>query len=230
MKRFAIYFSPSEDSPLTKMAAAWLGRDAFSTVPAPPPDAPRNGFSWEVWRAATSEPRRYGFHATLKPPFRLVASAREVEFLDHVQWFAQTQKSFQAPALAVSSLSSFLALTLTEPSPEFQQLADACVREFDVFRAPPTQAELLRRRRARLTPKQQDYLDQWGYPYVMDEWRFHMTLTSSLEVPLFEQIGKHLRDVFAPFCGNPVTVDSLCVFMQAEEAAPFQVIERFGLL
>src|SRR5580704_15611136 len=142
MKRFAIYYAPPEASPLSRLAAAWLGSDAFKISGPPAPEPPRNGFSREIWRAATSDPRLYGFHATLKPPFRLAAQSWEPELLERVQVFAKAQKTFAAPPLKVSSLSSFLALTLSEPSPAFEALAEACVREFDRFRAPPLDEEV----------------------------------------------------------------------------------------
>ena len=68
----------------------------------------------------------------------------------------------------------------TEPSAALQALADACVEQLDRFRAPPSDAELARRRRASLTPRQDAMLVRWGYPYVFDTWFFHMTLTRRL--------------------------------------------------
>ena len=227
MKRFAIYFTPPEDSPLSRLATAWLGRDAFKISGPPAPEPSRNGFSREIWRAATSDPRLYGFHATLKPPFSLTAAFREPELLERVQVFAKAQKAFAAPALKVSSLSSFLALTLSEPSPALEALAEACVREFDEFRAPPLEEEVARRRHSKLSPKHLEYLRKWGYPYVMEEWRFHMTLTSSLEPGTFEDLGAHLKDLFSSHCRDPLLVDSLCVFEQSDAGAPFHVVERF---
>lgn len=225
MKRFAIYFAPPEDSPLTRLAAAWLGRDAFGDSPLP--DPPRNGFSREIWRAATSDPRTYGFHATLKPPFRLLPDTRQDQLIEALEAFAAQRKSFTAPPLKMSSLSSFMALTLSAPSPDFEALAADCVREFDALRAPPFEEELSRRKRARLSARQLEYLHEWGYPYVMEEWRFHMTLTSSLETPLFENIGEHLDDLFSAHCGGPLPVDSICLFEQDGEGVPFCAVRRF---
>jgi len=227
MKRFALYYTPPEDATLTRLAADWLGRDVFRENMTPQHDPPRNGFSREVWRAATSDPRLYGFHATLKPPFRLNTLTREEELFDKARRFAKTQHAFEAPAMQIASLSSFLALTLSAPCPAFEALAASCVREFDEFRHPPAEEELVRRRRARLSPKQLEYLEQWGYPYVMEEWRFHMTLTASLEAPLFESIGAHLKTLFAPHCKAPLVIDSIYLFEQPGEGEPFHVVERF---
>ena len=226
-KRFAIYYAPAESSPLSRLAASWLGRDAFRG-PCPP-ETVLNGFTGEVWRAATADPRVYGFHATLKPPFRLSDPATEPDLFRGLQDFAATQRSFEAPCLKVSPLSAFLALTLSEPCPTFEALAADCVREFDSFRAPPTDEELARRRISRLSARQIEYLHRWGYPYVMDEWRFHMTLTSSLESPLLQTVQVHLEDLFSPYCRAPLMVDSICLFEQPGPGQPFHVAERFGL-
>lgn len=226
MKRFAIYYAPPEDSTLVRLAASWLGRDAFSGLM---PDAPPcNGFSREVWRAITSDPRIYGFHATLKPPFRLAAGRREDELHEGLLRFAGSQVAFLAPPFRIGRLSSFLALTLSEPCPAFEELAAACVREFDEFRAPAPPEEIARRRRAELNPQQLQYLDQWGYPYVMDEWRFHMSLTSSLRPELLETVQPHLEEVFRPYCREPVSVDSICLFEQPDAGEPFRVVHTFG--
>lgn len=230
MKRFSVYFAPPKDSPLSRIAASWLGRDASAFSGHAPVDPPRNGFSREVWRASTSDPRRYGFHATLKPPFRLRSTAREEELIEQARAFSRQHKSFFAPPLEVSSVASFHALTLSEPCPAFQALAAACVRDFDHFRATPDEEELARRLRSKLSAKHCEYLDQWGYPYVMDEWRFHMTLTSSLAPRLFEQMGEHLKNLFSPYCGEPLPVDSICLFEQIDLAEPFNLLERFHLL
>lgn len=227
MKRFAIYYTPAEDSPLSRIASSWLGRDPFSPNGAIP-DASRNGFSKEIWRAATSDPRLYGFHATLKPPFRLEPYAREQELLDRLHAFARRQTRFHVAPLSVSTISSFLALTLSAPSPALEELAARCVREFDDLRAPATEEDLARRRRSRLTDKQLQYLSEWGYPYVMDEWQFHMTLTSSLaDAALLAQFQTHLKDLFEPHCHIPQLIDSVCLFEQPGPGETFHVAERF---
>lgn len=222
MRRLAIYYAPPEDSALARTAAEWLGRDAFTGTVLPPPE---NGFSRQVWEAATMDPRVYGFHATLKPPFRLAEGVSEEELRDRLSRFAASRQAFQA-TFELGSLSRFLALVLTEPCPDFTDLASACVKEFDGFRAPPAESELTRRR-ARLTPSQLVLLEQWGYPFVMDEWRFHMTLTSSLGPETYRTMQAHLTALFEPHCQQPLCIDSLCLFAQPGSGVPFQLVERF---
>jgi putative phosphonate metabolism protein len=227
MKRFAVYFAPAEDSPLSRQASLWLGRDPFAdaTLSVPPLD----GIAHEVWRVATSEPRRYGFHATLKPPFRLAAGATEEQLRAAILRLAQSRPAFEAPALKVGVIAGFLALILSDRSPVLEALAAACVRDLDPLRAPPPPEELARRRHSRLTPEQTALLERWGYPYVLDEWRFHMTLTSSLEPGLLKPIGAHLEKLFEPYCSEPLRINSICLFEQPEMDQPFRVVERYFL-
>ena len=49
------------------------------------------------------------------------------------------------------------------------------------FARPPGAAELERRRKAGLSAAQEKMLLRWGYPYVLDEFRFHLTLTGRLQ-------------------------------------------------
>jgi hypothetical protein len=46
---------------------------------------------------------------------------------------------------------------------------------------PLTEEELTRRRKAELTPEQDKLLVDWGYPWVLDEFNFHFSLTGSLD-------------------------------------------------
>jgi hypothetical protein len=149
--------------------------------------------------------------------------------VEDIREFAASRHAFDAPPLQVGALSRFLALTLSEPCPAFVELAEACVREFDGFRRPPGEQELARRRKAQLSPAQLAHLARWGYPYVMEEWRFHMTLTGSLEAAVFSELRPRLEDLFAPHCREPLRVDSICLFEQPDEGEPFRAIERFPL-
>jgi hypothetical protein len=85
------------------------------------------------------------------------------------------------PSLEVRRLGGFIAVVPTEPSAALADLAAATVAALDPFRAPPSEAELARRRKARLSDRQEALLMKWGYPYVMEEFRFHLTLTGRLD-------------------------------------------------
>src|SRR5271166_2157965 len=171
--RVAVYYAPRPDDVLFTDAAAWLGRDPASSATVPKPEIANIA---EV----TAEPRLYGFHATLKPPMRLAGGCRWNDVVAAAAVLADRIAPFDLPPLSVQDVFGFLALRETAPSGPLQALADACVEQLDAFRAPPSEAELARRRRANLTPRQDAMLLRWGYPYVFDTWFFHMTLTRRL--------------------------------------------------
>ena len=222
--RYAIYYTPAADHPLTRRAAAWLGRDAFTGKVLLRPALP--GLDGLDLDALTEGPRAYGFHATLKAPFELDPAADEAGLLRFAAEFAARQPPFEA-ALAPGSLGRFQALRLSTPSPHIQALHGACVREFDHFRAPLSDFDLARRRKARLTPDQDARLLAWGYPYLFDDFRFHMTLTGSVQdATTADQLGAALDAHFADLSG-PHRFDGVAVFRQSDRDQPFSVRARF---
>jgi putative phosphonate metabolism protein len=216
--RYALYHAASPNSPLWRFASRWLGRDAATgeTMEPPFPD----------W---TADPRHYGFHATLKPPMVLAPGRTEAELLDAAAEFARTHRRFEAPPLKLAELGNFIALIPSGPSEALDAFAAACVRDFDRFRAAPTPAELEKRRAHGLTPRQDEYLGRWGYAHVFEEFRFHMTLTGSLDDCDRATALDHLRHATAPFTAAPLVIDDLTVFKQDSREQPFRVIARFDL-
>lgn len=226
--RYAIYFSPRPGTALHERGSRWLGRDAVDGRALAPPIWNGDPLG-ESWEAATESPRRYGFHATLKPPFRLAEGVTCERLLTAVATFAGRLRSFVAPPLQVSRLGRFLALTLSESSPEFSQLAADCVSEFDALRAPATQAEIRSRLHGSMTETERAHLHRWGYPYVFDTWRFHMSLTGSLPGEMLDPFARHLAAEFAGVCGEPVPVDSISVFHEPAPGQPLRVIAQLDL-
>ena len=167
--RYAIYYLPPEGA-LSEFGAAWLGWsvDAGRAVPQPGVDG---------IEALTRTPRKYGFHATLKPPFRLAPGTTPDGLAQAAARLAAGLAPVTLAALVPGTLGHFLALVPAAPSAALDALAARCVADLDCFRAAPTQAELNRRRAAGLTAAQEANLQRWGYPHVMDGFRFHMTLT-----------------------------------------------------
>ena len=148
------------------------------------------------WRELTRDPRKYGFHATLKAPMALAIGKTEAGLLAACETFAGTPRAIPVIRPVVDAISGFIAVVPAEPSAELERLAADCVREFDSFRAPLTPEDRARRNPSALTPRQCDYLDRWGYPYVMEEFRFHMTLTGRLDAERREPVLTMLRIVF----------------------------------
>ena len=219
--RYALYFTPAQDDPLTVAAARWLGRDPFSggltaLIEEPP-------LSAETLREATAEPRRYGFHATLKAPFALRQGVSLAQLTETLAEFAAETPVFSIPPLALGRLGPFFALVPGAPSPPLQDFAADVVRRFEPFRAPLSEADIARRQPERLTPAERENLANWGYPYVFDAFRFHMTLTGALEPALAQAIEPILKARFAAFLGEPLAIDGLALFVEPERGAPFTV-------
>ena len=223
--RYAIYFAPAADSDLYRFGSATLGYDAYSGDDLPRPDDLDVGDT--DWRALTEEPRRYGFHATLKAPFRLAPSCREDELIAAVGTFARRPQEIARIAPEVRLLGAFTAIVPRAPVAALTALAAACTTEFDQFRAPLSEQERARRNPARLTERQVSHLDRWGYPYVFDDFRFHMTLTGPLPVERREDVPAQLRRSFARAWGDrPIAIDRIGLFKQAHADARFRVLHH----
>ena len=227
-QRYALYYAPRPEEALAVAASQWLGRNPESgqtRAPRPVPD-----ITAERLAAITAEPRLYGFHSTLKAPITLADEVGERDFVDAVGQFAAKAGPFAVPALELAEISGFLALVPAERCPALEDLADRCVVEFDEFRRPADEAELARRRAAPLTPRQEELLLRWGYPYVLEQWRFHLTLTGRLpDEAERSQVMAVLGQRFGGFLDRPLPVTDLCVFRQPDAGRPFTVLARFRL-
>jgi Protein of unknown function (DUF1045) len=185
-----------------------------------------SGVELTPWTEFVRAPRVYGFHATLKAPFYLADGASEAGLKDAVREFAANHAAVAAGNLAVREVDTFVGLVPDACNPLIDKLAQACVQGFDRFRAPMSEPERGRRLAADLTAGQIENLGRWGYPYVAEDFRFHMTLTGSLALPERTQALRFLRDRFEQVRGtNPVTVDQIVVARQADAVAPFRVIQ-----
>lgn len=227
MRRYAIYYAPRPNEPLARFARSWLGRD-------PEMDTSCEQVAIQSILPArlaeiTTEPRHYGFHGTLKPPFALADDVTEQDLLSDILLFAADRKPIRIDKIIVKKIGGFLALVPDPPSAELNKLAADCVRTFDRFRMPTTAAELERRRVAGLSKRQDKLLLKWGYPYVLDQFRFHLTLTGSLEKPERKLIRDVLRELTADICAEPIFVRDLVVFTQDDRASPFRILARFPL-
>lgn len=170
--RYAIYYAAEPGSALNGFGAALTGYDAYTGEDLPFPD----GLPPD-WRDLTQTPGNYGFHATLKAPMALAAGRAESQIIAACELFADAARPVPLIRPVIASIGGFAAVVADKPSEELQELAAEAVRAFDFFRAPLTEADRARRNPGKLTPRQREYLERWGYPYVMDEFRFHMTLT-----------------------------------------------------
>ncbi|MBM84813.1 MAG: hypothetical protein CMM47_02170 [Rhodospirillaceae bacterium] len=223
--RHAIYYAPAGDSALHAAASHWLGRDSISGEHLEQPNVA--GMEPGRLKEVTADPRRYGFHATLKPPFRLKPGRTADELFAAAERLASKTQAFDI-TLALRHFSGFFALMQEQSRSDIQEMAAAAVVELDEFRALPSEKELARRRGTGLSAAQETLLQRWGYPYVMGEFRFHTSLsqriTDGSEAKILETaLHDHFRDVV----GKPHTIDSISIFRQEMPNAPFLQIERF---
>lgn len=226
--RYALYYAPAPKSAFGQFGARWLGRDAAADKAVPQPTLA--GLPAEDVAQITGEPRRYGFHGTLKAPFGFADGRTESELTDRLAAFAAARQPFTTAPLVLAEIGGFLALIPREHSSALHVLAAECVRDFDDFRAPPTPAELTRRLARRLSPQQHALLSRWGYPYVMEEFRFHLTLTDKLPPDQRRAVRAALAPLVAPFTRQPFGVDGITLFVEPAPGAPFSIVRyfRFG--
>ncbi|WP_156759834.1 DUF1045 domain-containing protein [Microbacterium karelineae] len=215
MTRYAIYGVPGAESGapeaavrVREAALRWFARDDV--------------------RAATSEPRRYGFHATLKAPFRLAPGRAEGELAGALARFAAAQAPIVLPGLHPAPIGSFRALVPTEQT-AIAALAARIVAEFELFRAPLTADEVARRRPERLSARQRELLDAYGYPYVLDEFRVHLTLTNALADGAAGAIDERIVEHFSDVAGADVPLTALTLAIEREPGAPFEILRTFPL-
>ncbi|MDO6729385.1 DUF1045 domain-containing protein [Marinovum sp. 2_MG-2023] len=225
--RYALYFTPT--GPLAEVLADWLGWDPITGTARSHPDLanlPR------PVAELTERPRKYGAHATLKPPFHLATGpdAQDAEALEAaVAAFAATRAPVALDGLAITRIGSFLALTPVGDTAALSDLAADCVRHFDDFRAPPNADELARRRQTRLSPTQESNLAAWGYPYVMDDFRFHITLTGPLRRDEIDATTAALTTHLTPHLTAPFQIDALSLLGGDRETGRFHMIRRAQL-
>lgn len=221
--RYAVYFAPEPGSALWQFGSRVIGYDAATgedqsfLVP--------EGWTDRDWRDATAEPRRYGFHATLKAPFRLAEGATEAGLAEAFAAFAAGRPAPSPVPLRVELLDTFVALVPAAPSPGIAALEEAVLRAFEPFRAPLSPAERARRRPETLTARQRHALDIWGYPHVLEDFRFHMTLSGRLP----STRAPETRDALARLAAGQtlsgtIPIDRLGLFRQGAGEERFRIV------
>lgn len=216
--RVAVYWVPERDHPLWQAGCSWLGRDPESGATFPLP----SGVDADV----VAEAARYGFHATLKAPF---ATLGGIEALEAAATLLAGSIEPFALRLEVAELHGFLAIRESQPSEALDRLGAACVRDLDRFRAPLSESELARRRRSPLTPAQDGLLVRWGYPYVLEEWRFHLTLSKRLDASKATPLRRRAEAWFGPALAETVPFTGIALFEEHAPGAPFRLVRRITL-
>lgn len=225
--RYAIYHVPAPDAPFYRFGADMLGYDAFAPKDLAHPPQATGAFA--DWHQLTADPRRYGFHGTLKAPFRLKDGGHEAALIAAFDRFVAVPRPLPVITPVVRAIGSFIAVVPDAPVAALSQLADDCVRDFEPLRTPLTESDRQRRLKSPLTPSQIEHLDRWGYPYVFEEFRFHMTLTGSLPGEKREAVLPFLQGEFARLGLASLMVGHVAIFRQASSDARFTVLRHAAL-
>ena len=219
--RYAFYYMPAQNSELELFGEQWLGWSLRSGCVIKSANiTDRKSF--------IEAPQKYGFHGTLKPPFRLAGSTTLHQLVNEARLLCRSIKPFKRPSLSISKLGRFLALTPVNRSSELCSLAETLVIELDHFRSIPTKDELEKRRMVGLSRIQDKLLLKWGYPYVLDEFRFHLTLSGQVNNQQADTLKRELNDALTPECLAEEVVSSVGLVGEGDDGR-FRLIERLAL-
>lgn len=220
--RHAIYYAPAHNSPWWAFGAGWLGRDEF--LDGAPPEFVAPMLPAPERHHITTQARRYGFHATLKAPFHLRSGVTPAELLARTRSLAQRLSPVPLSPLQVRRLGPYVVLLTPDHHSAASDLASACVTELDDLRQPLTPDELARRQPATLDARELELLHLYGYPHVLERFRFHLTLTDPVNETQADQVTEAVSAQVARLnAQTPLTLDRLCIF---EEPAPGQAFRR----
>jgi putative phosphonate metabolism protein len=226
-ERYGLYYAPPITGELWRHASIWLGRDAATNTSY---EADVGGLDPERRHALTRSARRYGFHATLKAPMALANNLGSRDLDRALKAWTAAQAPVDIGPVVLRPIGGFLALVPERQSDVLTDFAAKVVEDFDAFRAPLETDE--RRRRTvggRLTPRQIELLERFGYPYVLEEFRFHMTVSDQLEPADQVEVAAAATAWFEPFIGAALLLDRLVLFHEAEPGAPFRRLRDYPL-
>ncbi|TMV93263.1 DUF1045 domain-containing protein [Thioclava sp. BHET1] len=222
--RYAIYYAPHDE--LMQAGSNWLGWDAAAGAEVAQPEL--DGMTPPLSQI-TAAPRRYGFHATIKAPFRLADGLTGDDLGEAMGALAGQLAPVTLDALEVAQLGDFVALRPAGDVTALRALAGTVVERLDRYRAPLSESELAKRDPAALSPRQAELLARFGYPYVFEQFQMHLTLSGPLSRDLAEALSAQARRYFAPYLGAPHVIDTLCLFGEDPQSGHFHLLHRYAL-
>lgn len=223
MKRYAVYFAPRPGA-FAERAAIWLGRDPLTGQALVQPQLQGLPQACDI----TIDARRYGFHGTIRAPFRPAEGLSLPDIQAATADLAKRLAPVTCTGLRLENLQGFVALTPVGCEAAVLELGAAVVEATNILRAPLERAEIDRRRPDALSPRQRELLDRWGYPFVMEEFHFHLTLTDRLPDDLAMPVMMALQTFFAPVLPRPFVIEDMCLFGE-DTAGAFHLLHRYAL-
>lgn len=215
--RIALYYAPPAASAWWREGCEWLGRDAQSGLES---HVNRSTRAW------TQAPRRYGWHATIVAPFHCARGVTPADVLAAARAWAGTVLRFDTP-VSVEEMKRFVALRAkhAEDDERLRALAASALNVIAPLRARPSAESIERRTSPGMNARQIALLREWGYPYVLDEYRFHMTLSDSLDdaqarASIVSEWTQRIERL------GPLPVHGAALFVESEPGAPFTLWQR----
>jgi hypothetical protein len=227
-ERFSVYHVLEPDDPLYCLGSRILGRCLYRSMAVPPP-----------WPLSSKRHRvkaaKYGFHATLVAPFKTnEPTDKLIETLHHL---AGRLRSAELGPLELSLLEQgFPALVPADSTPEVFNLEKELVIGLCPFRLPPEPPELARREP--LSSRQRVLAQKWGYPYVLEEFRYHLTLGDRVPEAINNpESADFLRDSFMDQLALLLpdellfsrSIKKICLCRQPDRESFFEIITEFFL-
>ena len=224
--RFAIYYVPPESDYLTKFSASWFGWDAYQGIKVNYPML-RN-LNYDL-KDITSKPSKYGLHGTLKAPFFLAPNRTIDELRLSLSVLSHSIKKFEIPSICLRIISGFIAIVPSTQNESMNYLAKKCLEDLDRFREIESPDILNKRRVVGLSPSEEHYLFRWGYPYVLDNFRFHLTMTTKLTSEVSKNVLSVLNSELRVVLKAPLAISKIYLFGESKLHGRFEVIEEFSL-
>lgn len=224
--RYAVYFAPAAGSSWWRFGCAWVGRDALSGDPRPQPMI--DGLDLY---SLTAAPRRYGFHATLKAPFRLRPGVSAALLCTRTAQLARSLTPVPLGELRASHRDGFVALRPSADPAPLGALAEECVRVLDPLRAPITEEDIARRRASgSLDARGEELLRSVGYHLALERFDFHLTLSDPCDEAIAQRLIEAADAIVEPLNrSHPLWLDRLSVFVEAAPQAPMMRLADFAL-
>lgn len=220
-ERYAVFYTPT--GALAEFGASWLGWDSLEGCSVEHPAI--DGIDVA---SVTNRPRKYGLHGTLKAPFRLAQGADQSQLQNAASRFATQYKPFAIGEVQLRYANGFVALRPLVRSAPLQAFAGDTVKAFDPFRAPSSDADIARRRKGKLSARHDQQLLDWGYPFIFDDFHFHLTVSGGLSKRTAETVISALHLRVTRFVPNPLVIDGVTLMGQDADGM-FHQIHRYAL-
>lgn len=225
--RYAIYYTPPRNSRLESAGIHWLGRTPLR-YGQPPHDIPEGFFKQEYYKIIEA-PRWYGFHGTIRAPFELAKHVTPKTFVEEIRNICASHTPFKLSGLSISCFGGFLALTPATACPELLKLHSDLIRRLDHLRPQLSRFDLKRHLDKQLSERQERLLRRFGYPFVLEEFKFHMTLTGTIEDKVRRSYKEKMEHILNPYLTESIPINEVTVYMQPDRKTPFVEHARIPL-